>query len=179
VVVAASQVVQSHVAASQQHKVKGKVGHDPPYFFAMIRCATQDDFAAIQACADAAYHVYIPAIGRKPAPMVADFEALISIQVVWVSDTDGFIVMYPRDDALHVENIAVHPDAQGRGIGRALMGFAQDHARTLGLTQISLYTNAKMTGPLALYPKLGYVEIDRRVEDGFDRVYFTKTLSEK
>lgn len=111
--------------------------------------------------------------------MVADFEALISIQVVWVSDTDGFIVMYPRDDALHVENIAVHPDAQGRGTGRALMGFAQDHARILGLTQISLYTNAKMTGPLALYPKLGYVEIDRRVEDGFDRVYFTKTLSEK
>jgi hypothetical protein len=33
-----------------------------------------------------------------------------------------------------------------------------------------------MTENLGLYPRLGYQQFDRRVEDGFDRVYFEKTL---
>jgi hypothetical protein len=33
-----------------------------------------------------------------------------------------------------------------------------------------------MVENLAYYPRLGYVEYDRRREDGFDRVYFRKRL---
>jgi hypothetical protein len=29
---------------------------------------------------------------------------------------------------------------------------------------------------LELYPRLGYRQTDRRVEDGFERVYFSKKL---
>jgi len=29
---------------------------------------------------------------------------------------------------------------------------------------------------MAYYPKLGYLEIDRREEDGFSRVYYRKSL---
>jgi hypothetical protein len=47
----------------------------------------------------------------------------------------------------------------------------------LGLRRVHLYTNAKMTANLSIYPRLGYVEIDRRSEDGFDRVYFEKRLA--
>ena len=39
-----------------------------------------------------------------------------------------------------------------------------------------LYTNARMTENLSLYPHLGYVEVERREEDGFDRVFFEKGL---
>ena len=46
----------------------------------------------------------------------------------------------------------------------------------LGLARVTLYTNARMHENLVLYPRLGYVEIDRRREDGFDRVYFEKML---
>lgn len=146
----------------------------------MIRPALLSDLHAIQNCAHAAYDVYVEAIGRKPAPMVADFEGLVDQNAVWVhanQNVHGFIVLHANQDSLHLENIAVHPNAQGQGIGHALMDFAESHAAGLGLTKITLYTNAKMTAPLALYPKLGYVQTDRRIEDGFDRVYFTKTLA--
>jgi hypothetical protein len=33
-----------------------------------------------------------------------------------------------------------------------------------------------MVENLALYPRLGYREDGRRVEDGFDRVFFSKRL---
>ncbi len=45
-----------------------------------------------------------------------------------------------------------------------------------GLTEIRLYTNALMTENLAWYPRLGYEETGRRMEDGFDRVYFRKPV---
>jgi hypothetical protein len=37
-----------------------------------------------------------------------------------------------------------------------------------------LYTNEKMTDNLSIYRKLGYVEVARRTENGFNRVYFEK-----
>jgi len=109
--------------------------------------------------------------------MVADFASLIAQNLVWISFPNGFIVMYSVGTALHIENVAVHPSAQGQGIGGRLMSFAKQHARFLGLNRIELYTNAKMDGPLALYPKLGFVKIDQRIEDGFERVYFAKQLT--
>jgi len=42
---------------------------------------------------------------------------------------------------------------------------------------VHLYTNEKMTDNLSIYPRLGYVEVARRHEDGFDRVFFEKRLS--
>ena len=42
---------------------------------------------------------------------------------------------------------------------------------------MDLYTNAKMRENLALYARLGWREVDRRTESGFERVYFEKTVS--
>ena len=39
-----------------------------------------------------------------------------------------------------------------------------------------LYTNEKMIDNLSIYPKLGYVEVARRTESGFNRVYFERSL---
>jgi ribosomal protein S18 acetylase RimI-like enzyme len=87
------------------------------------------------------------------------------------------LVLQPRPRSLLLENVAVAPAWQGRGIGRALIGFAEDRARALGLDEITLYTNEEMTENLALYPTLGYEEVERRSEDGFRRVFFRKRLS--
>ena len=62
------------------------------------------------------------------------------------------------------------------GIGKALVQFCEATALSQGLGSVSLYTNAKMTANLAIYPRLGYVEVGRRSEAGFDRVYFEKNL---
>ena len=44
---------------------------------------------------------------------------------------------------------------------------------------VELYTNAQMTENLSLYPRLGYAKTGRRMEDGFDRVFYRKELAGK
>ncbi|WP_428529366.1 GNAT family N-acetyltransferase [Roseibium sp.] len=146
-----------------------------------IRPAMPDDVSAVLACAEKAYAPYIAAIGRKPAPMVADFETQIGAGQVHVAEDEtgsflAFIVYSPRADHMFLENVAVVSAAAGRGIGRALISHCEAEARSLGLSAIRLYTNEKMTANLSIYPKLGYTEIGRQTEDGFDRVYFEKSL---
>lgn len=75
-----------------------------------------------------------------------------------------------------LENIAVMPSAAGKGIGKSLIAFCENETRRLGLLTVETYTNEKMTENLSIYPRLGYVEIDRRTENGFNRVYFQKKL---
>ena len=155
-----------------------------------FRKADAANVAVIEACAKQAYSQYVKAIGKKPAPMCADFAALVQRGVVEIAvdvenrnDTPdsgftGFIVLYPQPDkhSLFVENIAVLPDFSGNGIGTALMSYAEATARENLIPTLSLYTNAKMTRNLGWYVKLGFVETRRIREDGFDRVYFEKSL---
>ena len=108
--------------------------------------------------------------------MRADYAAEISAGNVYIAQDQGMILFYPRGDAMFLETVAVHPEHQGKGIGGALIRFCEDNARANNYGRVQLYTNFKMTGNLTLYPKLGYVETARKTEDGFDRVYFEKSL---
>ncbi len=141
----------------------------------MIRPATPADEPAVRACAEAAYSPYVGVIGRKPAPMVADFAALIREGVVVHvaagagGRVEGYIVCYPLGDAMRLENVAVLPAAAGRGLGKALVGRCEAAARAAGLAAVELYTNAAMVANLSIYPHLGYRETGRRHEHGFDR----------
>ena len=81
-------------------------------------------------------------------------------------------------DALLVENVAVHPSAQGRGVGRALMAFAETQARGSGVRTLRLYTNEIMLDNIRLYEYLGYRELERRLEDGYSRVFMEKQLTD-
>lgn len=145
-----------------------------------IRKATSFDIQEIETCAVAAYTLYVERIGREPAPMVANFAASIGKGYLYVAQEDdqivGFVVFYPQQDHVHLENVAVSPGFQNRGIGTRLIRFVEQQAQQDGYTRVELYTNARMTENLGLYPRLGYEQFDRRVEDGFDRVYFRKTL---
>jgi GNAT superfamily N-acetyltransferase len=146
----------------------------------VIRPGERRDAAAIRRVVRDAYAVYVPRIGREPAPMAADYDALVAEGAVWVAVTDeglvGVLVLRPQVDSLLLENVAVAPPAQGRGLGGALVAFAEERARELGLGAVTLYTNARMTENLALYPALGYREVGRRRQDGFDRVFFEKAV---
>ena len=112
--------------------------------------------------------------------MTADYERLIAAGEVWVGDEDerivGILVIRPAGGVLELENVAVDPARQRLGLGRALIEFAEQHALELGLDAVELYTNEAMVENLRLYPLLGYVETGRRVEAGFRRVFFRKTL---
>lgn len=146
-----------------------------------IRPARMTDLDGIRRCAEAAYAIYVPRIGKRPAPMVADFARLIGDGKVHVLSEGGtiagFAVLYRRGDHVHLENVAVHPDFQKRGHGVRLISHVERFAAEAGAKAVELYTNVKMTENLSLYPSLGYEETGRRHEDGFDRVFFRKTLT--
>jgi hypothetical protein len=40
-----------------------------------------------------------------------------------------------------------------------------------------VFSDGGMTDNLSIYPKLGYVKVAQRTEDGFKRVYFEKSLT--
>jgi ribosomal protein S18 acetylase RimI-like enzyme len=146
-----------------------------------IRQARVTDLHGIRRCAEAAYSIYVPRMGKRPAPMVADFARLIGDGNVHVLSDGGtiagFAVFYVRGNHVHLENVAVHPDFQKRGHGVQLIAYAEHFAAEAGMNAVELYTNVKMAENLSLYPRLGYKEIGRWQEDGFDRVFFRKTLT--
>lgn len=150
-----------------------------------IRRASAGDLSAIEAIAAQAFSPYIPEIGRRPAPMDADYAAALGD--LWLAEAladaadpraiAGFLQCRASGDALQLLTIAVADAQRGRGVGRALMLQAEALARDAGCTAVALYTNARMTANLSLYPRAGYQEVGRRVQDGFERVFFRKELT--
>jgi ribosomal protein S18 acetylase RimI-like enzyme len=145
-----------------------------------IKIAEQHHQQSIFECVNAAYSIYIDRIGKKPAPMLADYMELISKNLVYViSDNEelqGLIVLIPKENFLLIENVAVHPSFQGQGIGRKLIEFAITFAEEACIQEVRLYTNELMTENLMYYPKFGFIEVERRIEDGYRRVYMSKSL---
>jgi ribosomal protein S18 acetylase RimI-like enzyme len=146
-----------------------------------IRCAVPGDVDVLSAIAAAAYQQYIPRIGQRPAPMTADYAQAVRDQQAWVAlengSIAGFVILIPQPGYLLLDNVAVLPAAQGRGVGTRLLALAEDHARSLGLSEIRLYTNEAMTENLAYYTRHRYAETHRAEQDGFHRVFFRKPIS--
>lgn len=148
----------------------------------VVRRAGAEDAQAVAAIAQAAYARYVPRIKPAPGPLSANYAAHVADDEVWVAETDGtivgFVILMPDRDALLLDNIAVLPSAQGRGIGRTLMRLAEERALDSGLASVRLYTNAGMTANLAMYANHGYVETARDTDSaGRPRVWLRKDLA--
>jgi len=145
-----------------------------------LRLATRNDLAAVQEIICAAYTPYIVGIGREPGPMRDDYRALIARDQVYVAEyngvVQGILVLTPQDDAMLLDNVAVAPGAQGLGLGRRLLEFAERAAIEARYSAIKLYTNEAMTKNIALYTRIGYAETYRIEENGLRRVYMLKSL---
>lgn len=143
-----------------------------------IRPATAADVPAVKAVTDAAYHPYIERIGVVPAPMEADHAAEVAAGRVHVTGGPvvGVLVLVPYEDHLFLDSIAVHPQAAGQGVGRRLLAFVDERARSLGLPEIRLYTNAMMWENQRIYPRYGYEMVERRVDGPYDRYHYRKRV---
>jgi ribosomal protein S18 acetylase RimI-like enzyme len=144
----------------------------------VIRQANEADLPVIADIITAAYSLYLGRMDRPPAPMLRDCAPDVEQGEVWVAGTPvtGLISLIPAGDSLLIENLAVHPAAQGTGLGRALMDFAEHQARELRLPRLTLYTHEVMTENQAIYAHLGYRETARRTENGYRRVFMQKEL---
>ena len=143
-----------------------------------VRQAGAADLPVVREIVTAAYDKYLTRMDRPPAPMLRDYAPAVEAGTLWVTGEPvaGLISLIPKGDSLLVENLAVRPEAQGTGVGRALMDFAERRARQLKLTRLTLYTHVVMTENQAIYTHLGYREVERRTADGYHRVYMEKPL---
>jgi ribosomal protein S18 acetylase RimI-like enzyme len=143
-----------------------------------IRPAAAADVPAVKAVTDTAYHHYIKRIGRLPQPMESDHAANVAEGKVFVTGEPviGLVVLEEYEDHLYLDNIAVHPDAHGHGVGGRLLRFVEARARALRLPEVRLYTNAMMWENQKIYPKYGYEVVERRVDGPYDRIHYRKRL---
>ena len=90
-----------------------------------------------------------------------------------VAESDGVVVGHALLDPLklavtsHVVSltIAVHEGAQGRGVGRRLMTYLVDWARTnAGVEKIELQVRSANARAIALYQSLGFQEEGRKTK---------------
>ncbi|MFA5393967.1 MAG: GNAT family N-acetyltransferase [Candidatus Ratteibacteria bacterium] len=147
----------------------------------IIRSSVPDDAPTMRRCAEAAYQQYVERIGKSPAPMHADYASLADGKGTFVAEADGkvvvgLVVLVTNINEIWLDNVAVFPEYQGKGIGGRLIQFAEHEACRRGYSWFDLYTNEAMVENIEIYTHLGYVEISRRTEHGYRRVYMRKNL---
>ena len=142
--------------------------------------ARPDDASKLRDLARAAYAHYVERVGREPGPMVDDYDARVTEDECWMvrehGQLLGYLVLRWQPDHVLLDNVAVAPNAQGRGIGNALLSLAERRGRDEGRPEIRLYTHVTMVENIARYSALGYVETHREDASGFSRVFMAKRL---
>jgi GNAT superfamily N-acetyltransferase len=98
-----------------------------------LRRAESTDLEAVTDLTTRAFEPWVSVVGGRPAPMDADYRAVIADGSVFVTESDGcidgVIVLVPSADALLIESVAVRPERQRLGLGRRLLVFAEATAR--------------------------------------------------
>ena len=145
-----------------------------------LRPAAATDASAVRDLTREAYAKWVAVIGREPKPMTADYAAAVRNHRIELLHVDAqfaaLIETIPEADHLLIENVAVSPRFQGRGLGRLLLDHAEHLAGSLGYREVRLYTNKLFAANLRLYAMLGYC-VDREAEfSGGIVVYMSKEV---
>jgi GNAT superfamily N-acetyltransferase len=101
---------------------------------------------------------------RDVAGRVAGAEVLVAVDaggavlggVTYVPGPDSPWAEFTEPDAAGIRMLAVAPEAQGRGIGRALSLATVERARAAGRRQILLHSTDRMTAAHRMYLRLGF-----------------------
>jgi GNAT superfamily N-acetyltransferase len=146
-----------------------------------VRPAEPREAAAIRGVVRAAYSKWIPVIGREPLPMQADYQKALHDHHLDVAVEHGQIVglieTIARRDHVWIENVAVVPEAQGRGIGRQLLAHAECKAIDAGCFEARLLTNGSFEANMPLYTRLRYVVDRQEAFMGGTVIYMSKKLA--
>ena len=130
-----------------------------------LRRAGLEDAEAVRVLTRLAYAKWVPLIGREPLPMTADYQRAVVEHMIDLYEVDGdlhaLIETIAENDYLLIENLAVHPSQQGKGLGELLLTHAHNLARQLGYDEIRLYTNEAFAANIDFYAKRGFAEYAR------------------
>jgi GNAT superfamily N-acetyltransferase len=144
----------------------------------VVRPATVADLETIRAIGIAAGERFRASDDRRIAERADDppyeIEALAEVLrsgAAWVAEVDeqvaGFLLAEPLDGSAHVEEVSVRPEAEGRGLGSALLDAAAGWARARGLGGVTLTTFRDVPWNRPFYERRGYrVLADDELTDG-------------
>lgn len=152
-----------------------------------IRDATPEEYPDVAEVTFAGYAEYFPPepwgpwVGYKEDLVAVDRRAKESEQIVVVLDGKivGAVAFYPTGteegaqgrpaEWAGIRYLAVHPDARGRGLARALTVECVRRARERGVKVLGLMTGNFMMAAQGLYDSMGFIrvpELDEHVGPG-------------
>jgi ribosomal-protein-alanine N-acetyltransferase len=91
----------------------------------------------------------------------------------------GFLVCWILNAELHINNIAIHPDFQGKGLGKSLMEFAMDFGKKNNCHCAALEVRVSNQRAIELYKRLGFLtigQVQRYYDDGENAWILRKQL---
>lgn len=126
---------------------------------AVIRRAGSADIDRISAIEDQSFTD--PWSRRAFQNLLGDRRVHFAVAVAG-ADVVGYVVAWFVADEGEIANVAVAPEARGRGIGAALVDSVIDIARTRGATTLYLEVRDSNARARRLYASRGFVEVGRR-----------------
>ncbi|MFI7066318.1 GNAT family N-acetyltransferase [Kribbella sp. NPDC050124] len=132
-----------------------------------IRIAHQDELPLLQALEVAAGVLFrdigMTDVAAHPPPSLEVFEHFRRAGRLWVTADahdrpTGFVFVKLVDGAAHIEQVSVHPEHQGQGLGRALIEHVGSWAAGQGLDALTLSTFRSVPWNGPYYARLGFVE---------------------
>ncbi len=123
------------------------------------------DADALHQCAIRAYSPFVARLNGAPLPpLEADYGVEISQWPTWVLERDGEIIgglTMDFGEEASISNVFLDPSAQGGGLGRRLLEFAEAEAGRRGYMKLWLATHVLFTENVAAYRHLGWKETGR------------------
>jgi GNAT superfamily N-acetyltransferase len=137
----------------------------------IVRAALDAEVGDIQAIGVAAGRRFadiddprIAACADDPPIPGPELRAAVAEGRLWVAVQDlrpvGFLLAGSTSGSLHVEELAVAPEAEGRGHGTALLDAASARAGALGFAMLTLTTFAEVPWNRPFYERRGFEVVD-------------------
>nr|WP_321445396.1 GNAT family N-acetyltransferase [uncultured Cohaesibacter sp.] len=115
---------------------------------------------------------------------LGDYAEQRNLYILKEEDSDtivGMICFSEGNDHLYVDTLAIHPDHQGRRLGKMLLQDAEMIAESRGHPYLRLHTPEVMEDLLRFYTHLGFRETKRALpshgRDTILRVHFEKEIA--
>jgi N-acetylglutamate synthase-like GNAT family acetyltransferase len=133
-----------------------------------IRSAREGDLERLPAIERAAGRLFaeigMTDVAEGSVLGVEDHREAMQSGWLWVAVDDadrpvGFALVHPHDGCAHLEEIAVHPDHGGRGLGRELLDAVVAAAREQGLPAVTLSTFREVPWNGPWYRGYGFREL--------------------
>ncbi|WP_171210700.1 GNAT family N-acetyltransferase [Ruegeria sp. HKCCA5426] len=141
-----------------------------------LRKATLADVGKVTNCLAAAYAPAlrdIPDLPDVTGGVADDIRSHGGVVAEMNAEIVGYIVFGQVDDAVMIFNLAVAPNAQGRGIAGRLLDQAESVARDRGISRLTLRTHRLMHSTVSMYQHLGW-NVEKQSEN---RLLLSKPIS--